>query len=150
MDVSLNLLSASPDDTLLPDESIGLDETISFTAPPVRGAGWYGRTSGLHTVAISVQNFTGRIAVEASIATTPGDADWYSVLPGGVPYIQYPRPGTVILQNMTGETSLFGFNFVTNAVWLRASLDRSYIFPNFIYPFQLLNYGRINYVMVNY
>jgi hypothetical protein len=137
MDISLNMLRP-------------LEEEINLIGDPVRGAGWYGHTTGLHTVAISVQNFQGRILVQASIATDPGEADWFSVLPDGVAYLQYPRTGYVIQPNYNGETSLRIFNFVTNAVWLQASVQRSYLIPSIDTPLQIMMYGRLNYVMVNY
>lgn len=127
-----------------------LGEVINTVGDQVRGAGWYGHTSGLHTVAISVVNFQGRISVQASIATVPGDADWYSVLPDAASYIQYPHTGYIIQPNLSGETSVISFNFSTNAVWLRASVDRSYLIPSFDTPLQIMCYGTINYILVNY
>ena len=137
MDTSLHLLPP-------------LAEVINTVGDPVRGAGWYGHTTGLHTVAIRVANFQGRISVQAAIATTPGDSDWYSVIPEGASYIQYPHMGYVIPPNQCGETSLINFNFSTNAVWLRASVDRSYLIPSFDTPLQIADYGTINYILVNY
>lgn len=58
-------------------------EVITLVGDNVRGAGWYGSTTGLHTIAIRVLNFQGQVSVEASIATLPTASDWYSVLPGG-------------------------------------------------------------------
>ena len=127
-----------------------LGEVVNSVGDQVRGAGWYGHTNGLHTVAISVVNFQGRISVQASIATEPGAADWYSVLPDAASYIQYPHAGYVIQPNLAGETSLISFNFSTNAVWLRASVDRSYLIPSFDTPLQIMCYGTINYILVNY
>ena len=137
MDTSLNLLPP-------------LGEVINLVGDQVRGAGWYGHTTGLHTVAIRVSNFQGRIVVQATIATEPGDADWYSVLPDSAPYIQYPHNGYIIPCGQSGETSLIGFNFTSNAVWLRASVERSYLIPNLDTPCQISNYGTVNYILVNY
>lgn len=137
MDTSLHLLPP-------------MGEVISLAGDQVRGAGWYGHTTGLHTVAIRVSNFQGRISVQATITTDPGDADWYSVLPDAAAYIQYPHMDYVIPGNQAGETSLISFNFTTNAVWLRASVDRSYLIPSFDTPCQISNYGTVNYILVNY
>lgn len=137
MDISLNLLPP-------------VGETISLTGDPVRGAGWYGHNTGLHTVAIRVMNFQGRLAVQASIAMTPTEADWYSVLPDAAPYIEYPQLSYVLPPNNYGESSVMSFNFVSNAVWLRASVDRSYLPSSLIPPLIFTEYGTVNYVMVNY
>jgi hypothetical protein len=127
-----------------------MDEVISVTGDATRGAGWYGHTSGLHTVAIRVLNFQGRVSVQASIATAPTDSDWFSVLPDGVPYIQYPQPGYIVQAPNQGETSVFGFNFSTNAVWVRALVDRSYLIPSTYTPLQIMQYGVVDYVTLSY
>lgn len=125
-------------------------ELISITGDPVKAAGWYGHTNGLHTVAISVQNFTGRISVEAAITTTPVDSDWFSVLPNGEPYIQYPQMSYVIQSPATGETSTFGFSFTSNIVWIRARMDRSYFLPTIARPFYVGTFGLVDYVLVKF
>lgn len=131
-------------------------EQINVSGDPVRGAGFYGHTKGLHTVAINVQNFNGRVLVQASIATNPTETDWFSVLPDGQPYIQYPRAGHLLpsdpnfYSNVTGENSTMGFNFLCNAVWVRAMVDRSYLIPSLDQPRQVMAYGVVNYVLLNY
>lgn len=127
-----------------------MGEVISVTGDPMRGAGWYGHTTGLHTVAIRVLNFQGRVSVQASIATVPTDSDWFSVLPDAVAYIQYPQSGYVIQSPSQGETSTFGFNFSTNAVWVRAIVDRAYLIPSTSTPMQIMPYGTVDYVTLSY
>lgn len=125
-------------------------EVIDVTGLPQRGAGWYGHTTGLHTVAIRVLNFQGRVSVQATVATTPGDSDWFSVLPDAVPYIQYPQMGYVVQSPSTGETSIYGFNFSVNAVWVRALVTRDYLIPSLFTPLQLMAYGSVDYVTLCY
>lgn len=127
-----------------------LGEVISLVGEPMRAAGWYGHTNGLHTVSMSVQNFTGRISVQAAITTTPVDSDWFSVLPNAAPYIQYPQTGYVIQSPATGETSNFGFSFTSNIVWIRASMDRSYFLPSIATPIYIGMFGLIDYVLVKF
>jgi hypothetical protein len=141
MDVSLHMLPP-------------LGETINLSGEPVRGAGWYGQTSGLHSVMIRVSNFQGRIKVEASVAIEPTADDWYSVLPDQAEYWEYPHPDYVIPPNNRGETSTLGFNFTNNAVWLRASVWRDYLVPGNVASMEatlrLLQMGTVHYVLVNY
>jgi len=127
-----------------------LGEVITLIGDKIRGGGWYGHTSGLHSVAIRVLNFRGRIKVYASIATQPADEDWYSVLPDNAAYIEYPHPDYIIPINRQGETSTIGFNFTTNAVWLRAVVDRDYLIPSMYTPLQIMPYGTVSYILVNY
>ena len=137
MDTSLNMLPP-------------LGETINLIGEPIRGAGWHGHTNGLHTVAIRVANFRGRIKVQASIALDPGEDEWYSVLPDKIDYWQYPHLNYVLPPNAQGETSTLNFNFTTNAVWLRASIERDYLIPPTYTPMQIMAFGTVHYVLVNY
>jgi hypothetical protein len=126
-----------------------MGEVISVTGQPIRAAGWYGPTTGFHTSSIRVLNFQGRISVQASLALTPGDNDWFSVLPEGVAYWQYPRPGFVVQIPNTGETSNVGFNFTCNAIWVRAIVDRSYFASNQS-PWMLQYIGVVDCILLNY
>jgi len=49
-----------------------------------------------------------------------------------------------------GETSNISFSFLGNVVWLRASVDRRYLILPFDTPLQIMPYGAIDSVMVNY
>lgn len=125
-------------------------EMLSLTGNPVRGAGWYGRPAALHTVVIRVVNLRGRVAVQGASVAVPQDSDWLSLLPDAVPYIQYPRPDYVIPPNNAGETSITSCNYTGNIVWLRASFDRTYLISPFTAPRDIMLYGTVEYVMVNY
>lgn len=127
-----------------------MGEVISVTGDPVRGAGWYGPNTGLHSVAIRVLNFQGRVSVQATLAAAPGDSDWFSVLPGAAPYLQYPRPGILVTLPSSGETSNFGFNFTSNVVWVRALVDRSYMAYPTQTPLQFSYLGIVDCILLNY
>ncbi len=125
-------------------------EVLTVTALPSRGAGWYGHTNGLHTVSIKVANFTGRVNIQASIAAVPQDSDWFNVLPDDLPYIQYPQPGYVVVSPQTGETSTYGFSFTANAVWVRATMDKSYFLPSMSTPMYIAMFGFVEYAKMSY
>ena len=128
-----------------------MGEVRNLTGDMVRGAGWYGHTTGLHSVAIRGLNFQGRIKVQATIATTPAIDDWFSVLPNGVAYLEYPQLDYIIPLDRGGETSTMGFNFASNAVWLRAIVERDYLLPPmFASPLDMKPFGTVQYIMVNY
>jgi len=127
-----------------------LTEVISFAGDPVRGAGWYRRKYVTYTIAIRVLNFRGRITIEATDHTTPSQYDWRTVLPEAAPYIQYPQRNYIIPPNNFGETSNWSFSFVSDIVWLRASMDRRYLIPPFDTPLQIMPFGAIDSIMVNY
>jgi hypothetical protein len=121
-------------------DALGAD--ASAVGQPVRAAGWYGPNNGLHSVSIRVLNFRGRVCVQASLAVTPGDLDWVSVLPDGADYLEYPQGGF-----NDAETSMVGFNFLLNALWVRAGVDRSYL-PS---PTgSVSDYGIVDSILLNY
>ncbi len=90
---------------------------MSYTSDPVKGDGYYGFADGLHTCSVHVQNFTGRIWMEATLVDEPTDADWFPLqLTSSTMYAEYNE-----------ETKTEGFSFTGNFVYLRARVDRSYI-----------------------
>ncbi len=127
-----------------------MTEQIDIYGDPVRGSGWYGLTTGVHCVSISVQNFTGRVSIQASLTAAPTATDWFTVMPGNVQYIQYPQPGYVIQQPATGQTSTYEFTFTANAVWVRAVITRSYFLSPYSSPKYIGTFGLVEYAMLSY
>lgn len=82
---------------------------------PARGHQGIG---GLHTVQIVSNRLVGRVSIQATLKTDPGDDDWFAVLLDGQPYAEFQ-----------GELGSRGFSFTGNFVWVRAVLDRSYLLP---------------------
>jgi hypothetical protein len=108
---------------------------LNFTGDSIRGDGYYGFSDGLHTVQVSLNNFTGRIIVQGSLATSPGATDWFDIkLNGNTPYVQY-----------TNSSVTEAFTFQGNIVYLRAQVDRSYITPT---P-ALNTVGTIDQILLN-
>lgn len=52
---------------------------FNSTSDSVRADSFYGFTDGLHTVAIYMNNFTGRFFIEGTLATTPTADDWFTI-----------------------------------------------------------------------
>ena len=96
--------------TLLPGTGTNLD-VIGAAVP---GDSYYGYTDGLHTVAVYGENLTGRVRIQGTLATTPTEEDWFNVLIYGMPFKDYSE-----------FTSVEGFTFTANLVFLRATLDRT-------------------------
>ena len=123
-----------------------MDEVISVIGDPVKID--RGTTNGLHTIAIKVQNFRGRIKIQASLLSNPTDNDWISVLPNGDEYKEYPS--TSYRSQYPGETSIYGFNFSSNVVWIRAIVDRDYLIPSLASPSYISTFGLVDYILLNY
>lgn len=122
--------------------------SFNLTGEKVRADGWYGFSDGLHTVAIYLNNFRGRLVFEASIATDPQDGDWFPVEMSGAPYMQFPRD----VMNPTGDsgdTGTIGMNITGSFIWLRARVDRSYIVPAPIDDLGIAAYGYVDRILLN-
>ena len=91
---------------------------FNSTGDSVRADSYYGFTDGIHTVAIYMNNFTGRFYVEGTLATTPTADDWFTINLGNsvVDYI-----------DATAHTGVEMRTFQGNFVYLRARIDRSHL-----------------------
>ena len=113
------------------------DGTLNITGEPIRADAWYGLTDGLHTVAIYLQNFIGRIYIEATLSNDPKEDEWFPIyLNSDLPYLQYNiDDGETVnvpvgLSDRTqGKSGVVSFTFQGNFLYLRARVDRSYIRP---------------------
>ena len=84
----------------------GDSTSVTVTGSHFKGDGYYGRTDRLHTVQYNYTGLTGSLKVEASLATTPTDEDWFQV-------------DIITLSNGTGSSIR---NFTGNYIWLKASV----------------------------
>jgi len=129
-----------------------------------KGAGYNNMVGNNHTVSINLDNFTGRIYIQGSLATDPNaDSDWFNIPIGnGTPYVQFPLDPALptgfdpaLLQwptnqypNITqGDTGIFAYSFSGNYVWLRAVVDRKYLVPP---PTDAYFVGSVNQILLNY
>ena len=111
--------------TLLTNQS-----SLSYSGDAVKADGYYGKTDGVHTVSVTVNNFVGRIHIEASLATTPTAADWFPIyLTSGNSFKQYPVTAVPSGVNNLGDTATEAWTFRANILWIRARVDRSALNP---------------------
>jgi hypothetical protein len=79
----------------------------SVTSDPYKGAGYYGFGFGLHTVSYQISNFIGNIRMQATLAATPDETDWFDV-------------DETMLDCVSSTTISPIYNFTGNFVWVRA------------------------------
>jgi hypothetical protein len=96
---------------------------LSVVGDKIRADGWYGHTDGLHTVAIYLFNFTGRIWFEASIADDPLEEDWFAIPINNQASQDFPK-NPMAPTGTTGDTGTFGMNIIGSYTWLRVRMDR--------------------------
>lgn len=90
---------------------------MSYVGEKAKGDGFYGFSDGLHTVSFHVNAFTGRLFLEATLVENPTEDDWFLItLEIDQDYIQFDN-----------ETASKGVTFTGNFVYVRASVDRSYL-----------------------
>lgn len=117
---------------------------INVTGNPVKAAGYFGISSGLHTIAAQLEDFTGRLFIEASLESDPNNGGWFPIYLTGInPYVEYPEIPSQPTGNI-GDSGTVAYTFEGNFVWLRARVDRSYLGPS---PG---NVGTIIKILVNY
>ena len=98
---SETILSATPHPS---DSSV---QTV--TGEKFRGDGYYGRSDGFHTVQYNITGFIGTIAIQATLAIDPVDADWFTVYTQAYPVVNDEGTTTSVITNFTG-----------NYVWIRS------------------------------
>lgn len=90
---------------ILSATTYGSASTVTGTA--YKGDGYYGRNDGLHTIAYYLTGFVGVIKIQATLATTPTDSDWFDV------------DGTTVGNGSTVLTENTFKNFTGNFMWIR-------------------------------
>lgn len=109
-----------------------LDDTgivMNVTGDKIKADAWFGFTDGLHTVTFHLENFTGRIFLEASLESDPQEIDWFSIfLNGANAFIEYPLD-PLTPTGVAGDTFVDAFTFQGNFLYIRVRIDRSYITP---------------------
>jgi hypothetical protein len=101
----------------IPSTSVFRDGGRIFKSEKEKGNGYFG-IDGVHTVTYTVTpNFVGTLTTEATLATEPVEADWFTVDNSAVSYANLIDPA------LTTTTTYV--NFSGNFVWVRASVVRS-------------------------
>ena len=119
---------------------------MNLTTEKVEGDSFYGYSDGMHTVAIQYAAFKGRVTIEATLALTPTDADYFAIqIPGGTSvaaggYKNFPQTGT------DGFTGTEAYNIQGNFTYIRVKMDRSHLGDGTTYQ---SDYGSIAYVRLS-
>ena len=94
------------------------DNQVDQLSEPLRGDGYYGYRDGTQTLAVTFNNFIGRIQIEATLEINPSEADWFPVwMNRATPYKQYS----------TATNGTESFSVRGNFVLIRFRKMRSYL-----------------------
>ena len=106
----------------IPSAAVAPNGSTTFFSAKQQGDGYYGASDGLHTITYTVTpNFAGDMSMQASLATSPQDVDWFTVTNTTVSYAFPIVPAT---------TTTNYVNFTGNFVWVRARVYRTLDQPN--------------------
>jgi hypothetical protein len=82
-----------------------------YVSDKVKGDGYYRGSDGLHTVTYTcAPTFVGTVTMQATLASTPTDADWFTIPDTDVNYTVF---------NDRSTSTVDYYNFQGNYVWLR-------------------------------
>lgn len=95
-------------ETILSNQSYSGTGIKSVNSDQYKGDGYYRRTDGYHTVQYSVVGFIGTVNMQATLAVSPTDSDWFTV----------PDTEYTVTESTTSTTIK---NFIGNYVWVRAT-----------------------------
>ena len=102
-------------ETILSNQNHPGDSTTqTVTGEKFKGDGYYGRSDGLHTVQYTVSGFEGSIDIQATLATTPTDDDYFTV--ASAQHI------STFEDSSNAKDGSFIYNFTGNYVWIRAKV----------------------------
>lgn len=91
---------------------------IDQLSDALRGDGYYGYRDGTQTLAVTFNNFIGRIQIEATLEINPNEQDWFPVwMNRAFPYKQYS----------TATNGTESFSVRGNFVLIRFRKTRSYL-----------------------
>ena len=88
--------------------SVVMMTTVSAdtTGDKIQADGYYGYADGLHTVVMYTAGYTGLFSIQATLASTPVEADWFDLFEF----------------NLTADSNTRGMTLSGNYVYLRAKV----------------------------
>jgi hypothetical protein len=119
---------------IVPTQTHPDDSTVqSYTGDKSQADGYYGRADGFHTVQINLNNFSGEIVIQGTLAVDPASDDWFNIVletntnvTGTVDTTGAISVGpSVTLSSITysADTLNATYNFTGNYVWVRAVVN---------------------------
>lgn len=116
-------------ETILTQQTHPNDSVIeTVTGDKFKGDGYYGRSDGLHTIQVNLNEFVGRIEMQGTLAVNPSEEDWFAIELGtGTKSVD--TTGALREENISfidytqSATNSKTYNFVGNYVWVRAQIS---------------------------
>lgn len=93
----------------------GTGTVQTFISDQVKGDGYFGGSDGFHTVAYNTTRyFIGTVTMQATLASEPVSADWFTVSNTDVRYTEF---------DARTQSNVDLYNFTGNFVWVRGHIQ---------------------------
>lgn len=105
----------------------GIEQNV--TSDKAKADGFFGQKDGLHSMSWVLEDFTGRVFIDATLALDPQEDDWFPIfLNGAKAFIEYPLD-TVNPTGPRGDKGVDAVTFQGNFLFVRFRIDRSFVVP---------------------
>lgn len=123
---------------------------LNLTGPAVKADGFYSFSDGIHTISAKLDNFTGRLFIEATLNLHPTENDWFPIMLSSMhPYMEYPA-NPQMPTGSRGDTVMDSFVIQGNFVFVRARINRDYVVPQPVTPDDLALLGSVSQILMNF
>ena len=101
--------------------------TMNQYSTKVHGDSYYGYTDGYHTLQVQYSQFVGRLRVQCSLLTQPGDNDWFDIVPTSTSGIAFNPAGYIQFNANNPADGSEAYTFQGNFAWIRVYMDREHV-----------------------
>jgi hypothetical protein len=102
---------------------------LTYIGDKVKGEGYYNGSGGFHTVQLQTAEFIGKFEMQATLASEPAPADWFTVELGSQNSQSVDTSGLLNSVNITSvqflsaTTTVRTYNFIGNFIWVRPKIS---------------------------
>lgn len=115
---------------------------VNLIGDPCQAGDYRGFVGGLHTFAIHLNDFRGRLYFQGSLVIQPTEDDWFALRLNDEDFLEYPRIPNSPTGN-AGDTGAEAYSVRSHLMWVRVRLDRTFTSnPN--------NAGTIRQILMSY
>ena len=130
---SINMLSASGTD-------------MNKYSTEVKGDSYYGYSDGLHSLQVIYDQFVGRLRIQATLAITPEETDWFDIVPTTTAGTEFNALGFVQFNSNDPANLAECYTFTGNFTHIRVYMDREHVGDGSTYD---SSYGQIRQVILS-
>jgi len=111
-----------------------------------KGDSYYGYTDGLHTVQVIYNQYVGRLRIQATLSLTPGDDDWFDIVPTTTVGTFWNPLGYVQFNANHPASFSEAYTFQGNFTYVRVFMDRQHVGDGITHD---PSYGEISRVILS-